>query len=310
MGLFGKKKKSASVGMYGKHPMADDFLRLNASSAEVRGLDEWLSGALPAAGRLVPDWENTYASFPTVCFVCGGTSKSSTYLVGALAPSTDRIGRQYPLILFAEVDEASLVNGYPAVPYARFLEEAEALLTRRGRLSRDSLLQAACALAPPDGSSLQSATGRHQQFLEGTSGADALAAMFAHLGDGVDQARHALGILREACRSISPKQPLPGFGVRCPIGERTGSERRQHAALWLAVLQRLLPVRLVPNVLWSGNVLLAYFGRLPAKALTALWHTGWQDDTLYDLGKERNDKQRLSDLPLDAPLSTLLGLLK
>jgi type VI secretion system protein ImpM len=308
MGLFGKKKKSASVGLYGKHPSADDFLRLNASGAEVRWLDEWLSGALPAAERLVPEWESVYARFPSVSFICGGAGKSTTYLLGAMAPSTDRIGRQYPLILFAEVDETAILDGYPGVPHERFLEEAEALIARRDRLSRDGLLEAVEALTPPDDGSLQSAMRRHRDFLEETNGDDALAAMFARAGD-VAQAEHALGILREACRSISPRDPLPGFGVRCPIGERTGSERTQHAALWLEVLQRLLSVRLVPNALWSGGVMLAYFGRLPAKALTALWHTGWQDDTLYDLGKERNDKLRLSGLPLDTPLPALLGAL-
>jgi type VI secretion system protein ImpM len=302
MGLFGKKKKTAVVGLYGKHPAADDFLRLNASSPEIRALDEWLSGALAAAGRLVPDWETAYGGFASIFFICGsGGVKGASCLLGALAPSTDRIGRQYPLVLFASLDESLVAKDFSAAPYSSFLEEVEALLGRRTRLGRDSLFDAVGSLRPPDEAALADAQRAHGEYLDGTTCSDAFRLMFADAG----QEERALGIVREACGYVTPGHPPPGFGVRFPLGAR----RVDNAALWLGVLQQLLPQGFVPNALWSGSTMLTYFSRLPAKALTALWHTGWKDDSLYDLATESSDRARLP-IPAAQPLRALLTAIR
>jgi len=297
MGLFGKKVKSATVGLYGKHPAADDFLRRNAGTPMVRSLDEWLSNALAAAQRLVPDWETTYARCPSLSFVYGAAdAKGGTALVGTLSPSTDRIGRQYPLILFAEVDAEMLAQSYPVLPCSRFLEELERMQAGRSRYTRESLVQALERLAPPDAAALKDAALRLERFTEDTTCADAFRGMF----DDEGQEETAVGALQDVCRAAGPGRP-PGFGLRFPLGEsRSGT-----ASLWLELTRSMLRERLLPSALWSDRALLLYFAKLPAKALTALWRPGWQDDSVFDMSTARSERGVRRPLQLDRPLRTL-----
>jgi type VI secretion system ImpM family protein len=306
MGLFGFGKKrprsETVVGLYGKHRSAADFLRHNAGSAEVRALDEWLSGALPAAARLVPEWETTYETAPPVHFLLPAAD-GGRLLVGGLAPSADRSGRLYPLIVFAELDAAQLADRYPSFPLSRFLGEVGALLARRGRLARESLLAAVQDLRPPDAASLADADAQRAAFLDGTTAEQAFGAMFAQ-APATDGVSRAVATLREACGDVAPGRPRPGFGVRCPLGGAS-AKHASHVTVWLALAERLLPRATLPSALWSEGSLLLYFGRLPAKALAVLWHPEFQDDSLYDLLRPTSAEGE--KLPLGEPLRGLLA---
>ncbi len=299
MGLFGKKKTaSAIVGLYGKHPSADDFLRQSAGSAIVRALDEWLSNALAAAARLIPGWEDVYPEAAPVSFLFTAPDpKASALLLGTLAPSTDRIGRQYPLILFAELEHELLARDFAWAPVCRFQEELAAFHRRRHGLGREALLDAVRWLTPPDPEDLAEARRGHEDYLERTTCGEALGQIF---GAEADAGEAALRGFQHVCRSVSPGSSL-GYGVRCPAGSL------QVVALWLHLLQTLTRGRMLPNAIWTDDVLLLYFGKLPGKALTALWHAGWQDDSVYDLATARD--RGGPPLPREQSLRALLASL-
>jgi type VI secretion system ImpM family protein len=308
MGLFGfgrKKSEEAVVGLYGKHRSSADFLRLNASSSEIRAFDEWLSSALPAAARLVPDWEATYHAAPPVYFLYRAAESSRRAIVGGLAPSADPTGRLYPLIVFAELDASLVLEHYSALPFESLIEEVGALLERRTRLSREALFEAVREIRPPDVASFGAAAERRDSYLDRTAAAKAFAAILPPAANGERSEARALGVLREACAEVVPGR-LPGFGVRCPLGS---SAAGRHAALWLAFAGRLLPAETLPLALWSGSALLLYFSRPSTKALAALWRPGFQDDSLYELAAEP-EKPPLSGLPDPGqPLRELLASL-
>jgi len=173
--LFGRKKKkkapppsrSAGVGLYGKHPGAGDFLRENASGPEISLLDEWLSAAIDRAGRVLPDFDAAYGSLFSAGFLLGfpGEARAGSALLGVMAPSRDEIGRQFPLIIFAYVDQSLAADGFDAAPHEPFIAAATSVLQRRNTLSRDELLAAARALQPPDAASFARAREAHQAYL-------------------------------------------------------------------------------------------------------------------------------------------------
>lgn len=301
MGFFQRKSARPIVGLYGKHPTARDFLRLNASSEEMRLLDEWLSGALAAAQRLLPDWDMVYPTSLPVFLLNNSRTKAARCIVGTLAPSWDGMGRQYPLVMFTEQRTSPLVQGFPGVPCSQFLVQANTLQLNRQGLTKEQLFQAVTNL-PADEGGLRDARRIYDQYLDTTLCGAAFSKVF--YGKPVGQEVRAIQTLRSVCRTIRPDRSLPNFGIRCPLGDMPA----QNTALWLGLIQRFLPVKLVPNAIWSGSTLLVYFNKLSTKALTALWRPNWQDDSVCDLSTTDMLKPGAPHIPLNEPLRVLFDL--
>jgi len=283
MGLFGRKKRSLEAGLYGKHPDAGDFIRVNAGGAELRALDEWLSGAMVAAGRLVPDWERSYLAADPVSMIFNPGSKSGICVIATLAPSTDRSGRRFPLVLFAEVGFDALTETFPGAPLLAFFEMAQSLHARRQSIGQAELLERARGLVPPDAAAFDRAARRQEAYLDSTTVGQA----FRDGGGWIDQALHEL---QGVCRDVTPNRPLPRFGVRLPLGPPPAEQ----ASLWLRLLRDMCSVRLVPNVLWTDHRLALYLDRPSSKALVSLWRGEWQDETVFDLGQSPSTSSRFS----------------
>ena len=75
----------------------------------------------------------------------------SSAVVGVMIASADRVGRAFPLCLFAVAPAAALAERFPAVPlaYRAFLDAAEALLAEAASLHGPTLAACAAALAVP-----------------------------------------------------------------------------------------------------------------------------------------------------------------
>ncbi len=78
-----------------------------------------------------------------------------------------------------------------------------------------------------------------------------------------------------------------------------------NTAFWLDLLRQSMPIKIVPLVTWSGDVLLVYLNKLSPRALTALWRPGWQDDNLLDLSKPQTDEMGANNISLEQPLRSL-----
>lgn len=302
MGLFWNKKKAVAplVGLYGKHPSAGDFLRYNANSAHLSSIDEWLSAALPAAQRLIPDWETFYVDAPRISFVYQDIgAKSSSCVMGSMAASHDKSGRQFPLVIFGEVDQRMLFENYPALPHHRFFADVNRILAALDEFDRNSLAQSVDQLAAPDEAAMNDAITAHEHFLDNTDCGSTFSTMFGL--SAVSQPPRALGTLKDACAPLSSGQGLPRFGIRCPLG----NDGEGGAALWLALFQRMLPVPILPNVIWTDRTMLIYFHKLTSKSLAALWREDWQDATLCDLSTAEGGEDRVQPVNLSDPLRKL-----
>jgi type VI secretion system protein ImpM len=306
MAFFKKKRPSASgpatVGLYGKHPDAGDFLRLNASGPELQRLDDWLSKALDRSPRLLDNFEHDYASVLSVSFLFQRRGDSSPWsLLGVMAPSQDSSGRRFPLILFSQLDHQVAARHYPALPHEPFVMAAARLLQRRNALDRDQLLEEAQRLAPPDSRSLEAAREAHDQFLDQTGWIGAFSTIFG-LAAPMQQGK-AVGTLRKAVGALRADAPLPRFGIRCPLGVDPAG----HSGMWLALVRRQLPAPAPPDILWSPRSLLVYFTKPSPKALAALLDPQWQDDSLCDLATASAGEEQARLPETDSPLRALLG---
>lgn len=270
---------AVSVGLFGKHPTAGDFLRHEAGSELVRGFDRWLSAALVAGDRLFEQWAAVYAGAPPVFFLYHGegAARPARCLLGLFVPSADRAGRSFPLVIFAELELAALAAAHPTLPYHRFLHDALRLLARREQLAHDTLAEAVRGLQAPRPADLEAAQARHDHYLDRTDGALAMAAIFG--AGALPRQRAALSLLEGVARAASASQARVRYGTRCPLGAAPIND----AALWLAILQRVYSSPVVPLALWTDSTLMIHFDQLSPKSLAALWCPRWQDDAICDL---------------------------
>lgn len=111
------------LGVYGKVSTQGDFLRVGTGAFSQSGLDLWLEeamGVLAAERLALPSGVTGFFMAPP---------SASRAFVGAFAPSADAVGRQFPLVLFAELDAAVASRAFPVLPstYDAFVHAAGAL---------------------------------------------------------------------------------------------------------------------------------------------------------------------------------------
>ena len=309
--LFGRKKKApppaatgSGVGLYGKHPGAGDFLRLNASSPEVGLMDEWLSSGLDRSRRVLADFDGAYGGLFYAAFLLGfsGEARAGGALIGVMAPSRDEIGRQFPLVIFTHLSRDLASRGFRASPYEAFIGEASRLLQRRNTLTRDELLRAVEGLTPPDAQSQQLAGEQLSTYLLETPWLTAFNTMFGLSAPA--QTARAMGLMQQVNAGIRAGRPLPRYGLRCPLGK----DGAGNAGFWLDLLRAGLNQPLQLSLLWSPSHLVIYPGVCSSKALPALLDPRWEDEGICDLASWQEDPR--SPLPLpppDRPLQELLG---
>ena len=307
--MFFKKKDrptitgagGTGVGLYGKHPDAGDFLRINASSGVVRQLDEWLSAAMQVGPQLLPNWDEDFPQVSRLNFLYHNPDAGSgTALLGVMTASRDRIGRKFPLILFSHLDFSTAANCYPYIAYEGFLNSATELLMRQQNLTKDQLFAEAQQLRPPDNQSLEAARTQHTKYLQSTSWIMAFSTMLG-IAAPMQQGK-AVGTMRSVLGSLGGG-PFPRFGIRCPLG----MDPAGNSGLWLAMVYQYLQNSVVPILFWSPRSLLIYFRKSSAKALTALLSPEWQDDHLCDLSTTKSGEEHAA---LPGPDQALLAVLE
>lgn len=308
MAFFKKSKKQrpptgpAMVGLYGKHPACGDFLRQNASSAEVQQLDRWLSSALDSGPRLLPSWDQDYSAVLSISFLFHDHNQPNNpwSLLGVLVPSQDASGRRFPLVIFAQVSRGLAAQHYDVIPHEPFVEQALRLLQRRNALSRDELIREVQALRPPDAESLRVARQSHETYLQQTQWIAAFSTMFG-LSAPVQQGK-AVGTLRQTVAGLSTDRSLPRYGLRFPLGLAPGG----NAGLWLGLVKQAAPLALCPELLWTPRSMLLYFAQTSAKALAALLSPQWQHDTICDLNTATSGEEHALLPEPDQPLQAFL----
>jgi type VI secretion system protein ImpM len=253
-------------GYFGKIPAQADFARLRAAGGPAHGLVLWLEQASEAAGR-----QALPGAAEPVRFSFRPPAEARA-LVGALADSTDKVGRRFPLTIFAPgPGDAGQFPGQPGAARP-FFEGAEALLGEAAGLAADALSARVSQLPCPSEAALaESRVLRDQAAAE--RGEEMLAALFGDPAAG--QRFYAAHCLRSACASGEGRPVI----VDCPV--RGGLD----VWAWLEAVRRLRRSA-APTFFWKlgpAPRLLVTLGPPPPTLLALLWDPARRDAKLWPL---------------------------
>ena len=87
------------IGWFGKLPCVGDFAHRRLPYPLIEALDGWLQHGIAHMRATDPqNWRDAYQNSPTWnCAIPAAITRSGMTLVGLLAPSRDRVGREFPL---------------------------------------------------------------------------------------------------------------------------------------------------------------------------------------------------------------------
>jgi type VI secretion system protein ImpM len=286
-------------GLYGKLPAQADFVRLQAADAVARPFVLWLEEASETARRSGIQVDAEPVRF---LFRPAGASRA---LVGVMAWSSDRVGRNFPLALFSQVAGSDLGAVFPAVPQAAsaFLGAAAALAREAATLSAADLSARVEALPLPGPAELAAASTALAERARDERGRDFLSRLFGSAGPG--QHAYALHCFRSACQPARGKEPARAAAVLdCPV--RADLDRWA----WLELGRRGLGWSVPPSFFWWAQPesrLLLSVGPVPASVFGVLWDPGAKDARVWPLVTDRPAAIESAHRALGKPLVDSLG---
>jgi type VI secretion system protein ImpM len=261
------------VGVLGKVPSQGDFIRQNASSLVGRQLHLWLEQGVELSHQA----RGRQLSMPA-CFVFTAPGGQSA-LVGCLAASEDRVGRNFPLAIFAEVPGRALASRFPLVPLAfqDFLLAAGALLEQAHSLGWPELQARLPALPVPSEVQFAEAEALHKRMLaEGRA-----TLLLEAIGQQPeDLPCYAARTFLTACAAVRGQEPAKASAILdCPLPPQG------QPGPWLELAHRLLRWReLPPSFFWSqGHRLLLCLGPALPSVLVFLADPERVSDRLWPL---------------------------
>jgi type VI secretion system ImpM family protein len=301
------------AGFVGKVPDRAEYLPVPTTAPGFAALDSWLSEGMEwAAARAGASFPSAFAAGAMYGFVFCAPATPGQMLVGALAPSHDNAGRQFPLAFAIPTELGSAVLERPALlPFileGLWERSTEALSARLAGDARD-----ADSWTPP------------QQSL-GAAELDEIHQAYADWAGGLPQSevwqllsvpndpRLALRWLLETLAPLKGHQaPRTTLSLRAPLGALGGVG----LCFWLDLVGRSLGwTGSVPSLFWSHDgstgTALIHPGTPPKPTLAELWLPTGERDEIADLTLPLGDDvaEHLRPLPasLDAALATNCGV--
>ncbi|WPB79300.1 type VI secretion system-associated protein TagF [Archangium violaceum] len=231
------------IGMLGKAPRHAEFVRHNAASPLARYLFRWMeesTGRLHGARSALP---TTPASF---VFTAPG---ESSVLVGVLAPSSDSVGRAFPLAIFQELPAADVAGRYALLPetHQPFLRASEALLREAASLDVPLLQERTAKLPTARPGDLRVAERLREALLSEKRCSELLQHV---IGERPAEGRYyALHTFLTACTGERHReQGMAGVMLDCPYPSHMGP------VTWLELSTRLLRwAAQPPSFFWSDG---------------------------------------------------------
>lgn len=269
-----------AAGLFGKIPAHGDFVRVRAADAVARALVLWLEEGSEAAKRSGPPGGSEPVRF---LFRPPGAAHA---LVGLLVASADKVGRRFPLALFAEVHGAELASTFPILPrvVAVFLDAATSLAAEASTLAAPEIAARVQRLPLPGPTEIAAATAE-ARVRATESGRDLLARLFGDAANG--QRLYALHCFRTACRAVRGGEPTRDATVLdCPV--RCDLDQW----VWLELARRGLGWQVPPSFFWAEppqSRLLLSLGPAPASVFGALWRAGASGPRIWSLWTERQE---------------------
>lgn len=299
------------VGVYGKIPAQGDFVRINASDPAAQSLDVWIQESLEALSRVgaEPPSEPVY-------FMHQGTGHG--VLIGVMLRSGDRVGRVYPLTVFARVDPSTLGGAFSGFPtaYSVFLQDAARLALDLDRVDASLLAVRARALRVPSPAEVAQAGMVCQHVLNVTPAGEIARRLFGETLPGSHV--YAFKTVVDACDTTRARPPRVPITLDCPIASDVD------LFTWLELCRRrLMGTGLLPTCVWreqgasrmlvslgaAQGSMMRYLVQSDAQA-TQLWPLVTArpeaiEAALHNLAPHHRQALEAPAVPLETLLSTL-----
>lgn len=277
-----------TLGFYGKLPASPEFIRFGDETGIGTRYKEWFESA----------WSNLYRDFPgdhsgpdyeglgEISFLLRFKDFSRP-LIGKAIPSRDMKTRPFPFSVFAEVDLQSVHSSACLLPEAH----KQFLFIATQRLSGDGREFKACA----DGIQLGAITAlrsvlpldtteAHSSFLRFLS--QVTLKDFAQQIDAMHGPHALANSIRNLVIAISPMRGAVAddFAAifRFPLSGAADSATRE-IGFWASAVEGLLgDVSRATSYFWTEKWFYILFAQPNQSALSAVWQTGKDDDTIWD----------------------------
>jgi type VI secretion system ImpM family protein len=242
-----------AVGFFGKIPKERDFVRVNVGAFLRAGLDRWFQEGV----EHLQD-EHTRLPAEPAGFLLSPAAGGPLF-VGVLVPGEDALGRVFPAVVFAELDQPPDLSLVP-LHFSSFYEAGARLAGAAHGLAAGQLVAEIGSLA----SDFRPAA----RVLDGDApfGRASCSDLCAALGGSAEAAAYALTTLVAACTQARPSLARV-LVLDCP------APTDELRTFWLALVRRRLgDAGPMPSFLWtreSGRLLVA-LGPAPSLMLAYL----------------------------------------
>lgn len=276
---------AARVGAFGKTPRAADFLYYGPADADIQAFRAWLEDGVSWAAARTPElWQQLRAEPPVCGFVF--RAPAGNLLVGALRPSSDAVGRDFPISAYVVLPSRGLGHQPHVLPLwlGELMQHAAGAVLAHDVLGALAQLEATLssgALLPLSG--LQQDAHDYWEWANVTELPAAFDTLF---GDGLGaSAVQAVHTIQEAISPFRGKErPKTPLSVRVPLGAAGAGA----AAFWIDVVRHAARWRdTVPTFFWSsredGGEAIVQLGDVPASSLSELWYANAGSDHVCDL---------------------------
>jgi len=266
------------AGAVGKLPWRAEYLPVPSHAESFAAFDAWLTEAFEYAARVGgAGWSEAFARGAMHGFVFHAAREpADTVLCGALAPSRDSAGRQFPLGLGAPLRVVpDLLRRPELVPFTLEGFWAQATAGLADLMNR------------PDPPALSLVTGPEAELAEAAALYDdwkstlPLVDLWQLLGSALVDPTATLRLLSEAVRPLrGVESPAGTLSLRLPLGIGGGAT----LCFWIDLVRRCLCWQsTLPSFFWShdgtSGTALLHLGRPSRAALAELWlPTGTRDD--------------------------------
>ncbi|HZI07274.1 MAG TPA: type VI secretion system-associated protein TagF [Archangium sp.] len=230
---------AARAGMVGKAPCHADFLRINAASSLAFQLHRWLADGVETARAARCGLPSATISFLFTA------PKEKNVLLGVLAPSTDGVGRDFPLAVFTELPAPPAANRLALLPAAfrPFLTAGASLLRAAASMDLPELTRHVELLPQPAQEDLGVAERHLRTLLVEKRGAELLDPL-RRPGEVPGSPYYAFHTFRTACAGERHRQQtLANVILECPLTPALGP------VAWLELATRLLRWPFAPPAL-------------------------------------------------------------
>jgi type VI secretion system ImpM family protein len=282
--------KDASLGLpgvLGKHPTRGDFLAAGNRDPEFISLDAFLTHNIEwAEAKAGPEWVDAYNAGGVQAFVYRPTSPSrASALVGVFAPSWDRAGRRFPLVVAAPLHASQSLLASPEV--LPLVLETIWQSTSDQLLSFTSNPEARVEVG-------QLPLGEVQFALDETLERYASWTRTLQLGElwelmfGVERSVDPVRVLTHVSNTVATcrgvERPTSSLAVRLPLGAAGGAA----LCFWLDWVCRIAQWKCtIPSFFWSHNgqdgAVVIALGSPPHCTLAELWHASGSRDQICDV---------------------------